>query len=126
MTLPALSPVSPPNDGLRRSALLMRALGAKAASVWSQLSPDEAEKLSAEERMNTMREYSKRRQEEMMAERQRVRDSIRTVKKAEFDARREKLLEERAQRKDSILKARENKRPSLKVIQGGKSNEVNL
>ena len=48
MTLPALSPVSPPNDGLRRSALLMRALGAKAASVWSQLSPDEAEKLSAE------------------------------------------------------------------------------
>lgn len=48
MTLPALSPVSPPTDGLRRSALLMRALGAKAASVWSQLSPDEAEKLSAE------------------------------------------------------------------------------
>lgn len=48
MTLPAISPVTPAQDGLRRSALLMRALGAKAASVWTQLSPDEAAKLSAE------------------------------------------------------------------------------
>ena len=45
MSLPALSaPASP--SGLRRSAMLMRALGAKAASVWSQLSPQEAEQLS--------------------------------------------------------------------------------
>jgi len=48
MTLPALSPTARPQDGLRRSALLMRALGAKAASVWTQLSPDDAAKLSAE------------------------------------------------------------------------------
>jgi len=48
MTLPALSPAPQSHDGLRRSALLMRALGAKAASVWTQLSPDDAAKLSAE------------------------------------------------------------------------------
>ena len=45
MSLPALAS-TPPQSGLRRSALLMRALGAKAASVWSQLSPQEAEQLS--------------------------------------------------------------------------------
>ncbi len=45
MTLPALSAPSSPS-GLRRSAMLMRALGAKATSVWSQLSPQEAEQLS--------------------------------------------------------------------------------
>ncbi|MEO0607263.1 MAG: FliG C-terminal domain-containing protein [Pseudomonadota bacterium] len=37
-------PVSP--QGLTRSALLMRALGARASAVWSQLSPQEAEQLS--------------------------------------------------------------------------------
>lgn len=46
MTLPALSSTSM-RSGLQRSALLMRALGARAASVWSQLSPQEAEQLSA-------------------------------------------------------------------------------
>lgn len=45
MSLPALAPTAS-DPGLRRSALLMRALGAKAASVWSQLSPQEAEHLS--------------------------------------------------------------------------------
>ena len=47
--------------------------------------------------------------EKIMAERKRVRDSIRAVKKAEFDARRQRLLDERQKRKDSILKARANK-----------------
>ena len=47
MSLPALASAPAPT-GLRRSALLMRALGAKAASVWSQLSPQEAEQLSRE------------------------------------------------------------------------------
>ncbi|MEL6691939.1 MAG: FliG C-terminal domain-containing protein [Pseudomonadota bacterium] len=47
MSLPALSPLPDRQDGMTRSALLMRALGAKAASVWSELSPDEAEQLSA-------------------------------------------------------------------------------
>lgn len=47
MSLPALSRPLDRQDGITRSALLMRALGAKAASVWSELSPHEAEQLSA-------------------------------------------------------------------------------
>lgn len=43
--VPVTSP-APMKTGLRRSALLMRALGARAAAVWSQLSPAEAETLS--------------------------------------------------------------------------------
>lgn len=35
------------NEGLRRSAALMRALGARAASVWATLSPQEASRLTA-------------------------------------------------------------------------------
>jgi hypothetical protein len=35
-----------------------------------------------------------------------VRDSVRAVKKAEFDARRQKLLDDKQKRRDSILKAR--------------------
>jgi len=46
MTLPARAATST-RSGLQRSALLMRALGARAAAVWSQLSPQEAEQLSA-------------------------------------------------------------------------------
>lgn len=46
MSLPAIPP-RPVESGLRRSALLMRALGARAANVWSQLSPEEAQQLSA-------------------------------------------------------------------------------
>lgn len=48
MSLPALASAAPHPAGLARSALLMRALGAKAASVWSQLSPEEARQLSDE------------------------------------------------------------------------------
>ena len=51
----------------------------------------------------------KEEREKIMADRKKVRDSIRAVKKAEFDARRQRLLDERQKRKDSILKARENK-----------------
>lgn len=46
--MPALASARPTATGLARSAILMRALGAKAASVWSQLSPEEAQRLSAE------------------------------------------------------------------------------
>ena len=46
MSVPAKSRVQMHSPGLMRSALLMRALGAKAAAVWSQLSPKEAEHLS--------------------------------------------------------------------------------
>ncbi|NQY13736.1 MAG: hypothetical protein HRT81_07765 [Henriciella sp.] len=48
MSMPALASAPPSSTGLARSAMLMRALGAKAASVWSQLSPEETEQLSAE------------------------------------------------------------------------------
>jgi len=42
-------------------------------------------------------------------ERKKVRDSIRTVKKAEYDARKQNLLDERQRKKDSILEVRANK-----------------
>jgi Skp family chaperone for outer membrane proteins len=51
-------------------------------------------------------EDKKNEREQLIAERQRVRDSIRAVKKKEFDERRQRLLDERQRRKDSILKAR--------------------
>jgi Skp family chaperone for outer membrane proteins len=57
-------------------------------------------------------EEKKDAREKVMEERKKTRDSIRAVKKAEFDARRKKLLEERQKRKDSILEARsKNKVP---------------
>lgn len=46
MSVPAKPFAQTQSPGLMRSALLMRALGAKAAAVWSQLSPKEAEHLS--------------------------------------------------------------------------------
>lgn len=46
MSVPVPAPRPAPQAGLLKSALLMRALGAKAASVWSQLSPQEAAQLS--------------------------------------------------------------------------------
>jgi Skp family chaperone for outer membrane proteins len=52
-------------------------------------------------------EAKKDEREKAMEDRKKVRDSIRAVKKAEFDARRQKLLDERQQRKDSILNARQ-------------------
>jgi Skp family chaperone for outer membrane proteins len=57
-------------------------------------------------------EEKKDAREKVMEDRKKTRDSIRAVKKAEFDARRKKLLEERQKRKDSILEARsKNKTP---------------
>jgi len=54
-------------------------------------------------------EEKKNEREKAMEERKKVRDSIRAAKKAEYDARREKLLLERQQRKDSIDQVRANK-----------------
>ncbi len=48
----------------------------------------------------------------MMEERKKVRDSVRAVKKAEYDARRQKLLDERQRKKDSIAEVRANKNNS--------------
>lgn len=47
MSVPALPSAPLRQSGIIQSARLMRALGAKAASVWSQLSTEEAEQLSA-------------------------------------------------------------------------------
>ena len=46
MTLPVRTSSPRDRSGLERSALLMRALGAKATHVWSQLSPQEAAQLT--------------------------------------------------------------------------------
>ena len=54
-------------------------------------------------------EDKKNARERDMEERKRVRDSIRAVKKAEYEAKRQKLLEDRQRRKDSINAARANK-----------------
>ncbi|MFK5893800.1 MAG: OmpH family outer membrane protein [Pseudomonadota bacterium] len=54
-------------------------------------------------------EEKKNEREQAMEDRKKVRDSIRAAKKAEYDARREKMLLERQQRKDSIEQARANK-----------------
>ena len=54
-------------------------------------------------------EAKKDAREKIMEDRKKTRDSIRAIKKAEFDARRQRLLDEREKRKDSILKARANK-----------------
>ena len=54
-------------------------------------------------------EAKKDAREKIMENRKKSRDSIRAIKKAEFDARRQKLLDARERRKDSILKARANK-----------------
>lgn len=53
-------------------------------------------------------EDKKNEREAAMEERKRVRDSIRAVKKAEYEARRQKLLDERQRKKDSIAEARAN------------------
>lgn len=45
--------------------------------------------------------------ETLIADRTRVRDSIRAIKKAEFDARRQRMIDEREHRKDSVLNARQ-------------------
>jgi len=54
-------------------------------------------------------EEKKDAREKLMEDRRKTRDSIRAIKKAEFDARRQKLLDARQRRKDSILEARANK-----------------
>lgn len=51
-------------------------------------------------------EDKKNEREKMLEARQKQRDSLRAVKKAEFEAKRARLLEERQKRQDSILKAR--------------------
>ncbi len=54
-------------------------------------------------------EDKKNEREVMMEERKRVRDSVRAVKKAEYEAKRQKLLDDRQRKKDSIATVRANK-----------------
>lgn len=56
----------------------------------------------------TAAEEKKDAREKVMEDRRKSRDSIRAIKKAEFDARRQKLLDTRQRRKDSILESRAN------------------
>lgn len=63
-------------------------------------------------------EAKKDERELMMEERKKVRDSVRAVKKAEYDARRQALLDERQRKKDSITEVRANKN-------NGDTNEEN-
>jgi len=57
-------------------------------------------------------EEKKNDREKEMEERKKVRDSIRALKKAEYDARKQELLDERQHKKDSILKVRANRNNS--------------
>jgi Skp family chaperone for outer membrane proteins len=57
-------------------------------------------------------EEKKNDREKEMEERKKVRDSIRALKKAEYDARKQELLDERQHKKDSILKVRSNRNNS--------------
>lgn len=76
MSVPALSPQTDRQDGMIRSALLMRALGAKAAPVWSELSPQEAEQLSAA--MRTLPEDAQAEQNVLQAYVQTMRQPLST------------------------------------------------
>ncbi len=67
------------------------------------LTVEEEEAVSEREQLIEQR---KNEREAAAAERKRVRDSIRAVQRAEFEAKRQRLLEERQRRKDSIAKAR--------------------
>jgi Skp family chaperone for outer membrane proteins len=55
----------------------------------------------------TAREERKRERQELLDERKRVRDSVRTARQLEYEERKRKLLEERERKKDSVAKARE-------------------
>ncbi|PKA83289.1 periplasmic chaperone for outer membrane proteins Skp [Ulvibacter sp. MAR_2010_11] len=68
-------------------------------------------------------EEKKDEREKAMEDRKKTRDSIRAVKKAEFDARRQKLLDERQQRKDSILNARQNNGSNPPPGDGGEDGD---
>lgn len=65
---------------------------------------DEADKEVTER--ETAAEEKKDARTKLLEDRKRVRDSIRAVKKAEFDAKRQRLLDERQRRKDSLLNSR--------------------
>lgn len=79
----------------------------KAIEARDDLSMEEDKEVT--EREEAIEEKRSAREAEV-AERARVRDSIRAARKAEFDARRLRLLEERKARQDSIRAAREAKR----------------
>jgi len=53
-------------------------------------------------------EEKKNERAKLLEERKRIRDSVRAVKKAEFEEKRRRLLDERQRRKDSLLNLRNN------------------
>lgn len=73
------------------------------------ITAEEKERVEQKEERQEAIEAKKTEREEMMAQRQKERDSIRAVKKLEFEDRRQRLIEERERRRDSIMNARQNK-----------------
>lgn len=85
---------------------------------------EKREELSeGEEKAVTQREEAveakKEERAKIIAERNKLRDSIRAVKKAEFQARRQKLLDDKQKRRDSILKARGIDKPAPVPVEDG-------
>lgn len=70
-------------------------------------------------------EAKKDAREQEMEARKKVRDSVRAVKKAEYEARRQKLLEERQRKKDSIAEVRANKAANRNTQNNEDGNEEN-
>ncbi|MCF6306455.1 MAG: OmpH family outer membrane protein [Flavobacteriaceae bacterium] len=70
-------------------------------------------------------EDKKNEREAAMDKRKRVRDSIRAVKKAEYEARRQKLLDERQRKKDSIAEARANNNSNNNPTENEEEDENN-
>jgi Skp family chaperone for outer membrane proteins len=83
----------------------------QATSKREEKAIEKREELSGEEeKAVTQREEAieskKEDRAKIIEERNKVRDSVRAAKKAEFEARRQKLLDDKQKRRDSILKAR--------------------
>lgn len=88
---------------------------------------EKREELSeGEEKAVTQREEAveakKEERAKIIAERNKLRDSIRAVKKAEFQARRQKLLDDKQKRRDSILKARGIDKPVPVPVDDGEGD----
>ncbi|WP_424493127.1 OmpH family outer membrane protein [Salinimicrobium sp. GXAS 041] len=68
------------------------------------LTAEQSEQIDARQTEKDQRQQERR---ELLEERKRVRDSIRTARQLEYEKRRNEILEERKRKKDSIAKARE-------------------
>lgn len=102
------------NRAAKREEALSRKEG-KNIEKEEALSSEESEALSEREQVI---EDKKNQRETMMEERRRKRDSIRLVKQAEFEARRQELLDKRQRRLDSINGVNNNSNEGSSGTQG--------